>query len=259
MILSKTHPLIKQYRKIQGQKKFRDLEGLFGLEGMRLICDAASAGATLQCVMVTSEFMQKHARAVEEIQPMIERLELISDDLAQYISEVKTPQGIFALTKKLDKPFDAATIKKGKNYLLLCSVRDPGNVGTMLRTADAMGFGGAILHHCCDLYNSKTVRSSMGSLFHIDLYLCKDLPALLHQLRREQISTFACVVEPDAVPLSETSKKGVLVIGNEANGLPEEVVRLCSCSATIPMRGRAESLNAAAAAAICMYEFQRSV
>lgn len=230
---------------------------MFALEGMRLISDAAAAGTVLERVMATPEFVKKYGRITEEIQTAAKQFEIISEALAQYISDVKVPQGVFALAKKLDKPLDTATIKKGEKFLLLCSIRDPGNVGTMLRTADAMGFCGVILHDCCDLYNPKTVRATMGGLFHIDLYFCGDLPGLLNRLRQESVSTLACVVEADAEPMSQAPKEGVLLIGNEANGLPEEIVRRCSRRVTIPMRGRAESLNAAVAAAICMYEFQR--
>ena len=157
--------------------------------------------------------------------------------------------------KKLDKPENLAKIDCNGSYVALWDLQDPGNVGTILRGADAMGLSGVILSEsCCDLYNLKTIRAAMGSLFRIPV-MRVDLAAFL---KESGLRSYAAVVDADARPVGTADFKGaVAVIGNEGNGLSKEQAFLCSERITIPMAGNAESLNAAMAATILMWEMAR--
>jgi TrmH family RNA methyltransferase len=137
-------------------------------------------------------------------------------------------------------------------------LQDPGNVGTIIRTAEAFGIDGVILSEdCCDLYNPKVLRAAMGTAFRVPiLQLAQPTESFLQQAAEAGCNTIASVVSPDAMDMRQTTlkKSNILLIGNEGNGLPDAVTALCSQAATIHMRGKAESLNAAMAAGVLLWE-----
>lgn len=260
VISSRENKLIKQYHKCKSQKKFRDIWGLFCLEGVRLVCDALKSGAQLECIFVTHSCFEKYADAFCEASLQESQVTFITNELAAWLSDVPSPQGVFALAKKLDKPQQAVTIKEGNNYLVLCSLQDPGNLGTVFRTADALGIDHVFLFRSCDIYHPKVVRSTMGALFHLSFSLCESMEPLWEQFSSASVPTVATVVSPSATPifsLSGNQQGGALLIGNEGSGLSQELIDRCDRQVTIPMPGCAESLNAAIAASICMWELVR--
>ncbi|MDE7302395.1 MAG: RNA methyltransferase [Oscillospiraceae bacterium] len=263
-ITSSDNPNIKLYRKLAASKKHRRESGMFTLEGTRLIADALAENVKLHSVFVTESCLEKIKRGETVIQREAlnfpaERSEtdvfLIPDGIGEKMSSTDNSQGIFAVCESLDKPTVSDTIKKGGRYILLHRVQDPGNLGTIIRTADAMGVDAVFLAECCDLYNPKTVRSTMGSLFRLNV--CEtELDEVFPLFAQREVPTFAAVVDGDAVSLTDCdfSHGGVVLIGNEGNGLPREVAEMCGYRTTIKMHGTVNSLNAAMAAGIIMWE-----
>ncbi len=257
MIESVKSKQIVRYQKVCHLKKYRDALGLFCLEGGRLVLDGVHSGAHLETVLITEQAARRYAKEWETLRHSAACVSVISEQVARHISDVSSPQGIFALAKKLDKPVSVDTIKRGENFLALVQVRDPGNLGTMLRTADAFGFAGVLLCECCDVYSPKVVRGSMGAFFHLPIYRADDLLSFLPQWEKRGVVTLATLADQRKATSSLVFERGVLLVGNEANGLPEAYAKACKRSVTLPQSGRAESLNAAVAAGICMYEMAR--
>ena len=145
-------------------------------------------------------------------------------------------------------------------YVVLVGIQDTGNLGTVIRTADAMGLSAVITVNCCDLYNPKTIRSTMGSLFRMTV-IDGDKEQVFGALKQADIKTYAAVVDTDAVSVTECgfdkNKGRAIFIGNEGNGLPDDVAAMCDCRVTIKMCGSVNSLNAASAASILMWELVR--
>lgn len=266
-ITSSENPNIKLYRKLAGGKKYRRESGLFTLEGTRLVADAIAENAKLQTVFVTESCLEKISRGETAVRR--DALEfpagsdgksetevfLIPDSIGEKMSLTDNSQGIFAVCECLDKPPVSDTIKSGGKYILLHQVQDPGNLGTIIRTADAMGVDAVFLAECCDLYNPKTVRSTMGSLFRLNVYEV-EFDEVFPVFGQRGVPSFAAVIDSDAVSLTDCdfSRGGAVLIGNEGNGLPKEVSEMCGHRLTVKMHGSVNSLNAAMAAGIIMWE-----
>ena len=184
----------------------------------------------------------------------------IAAPLAGRLSDTQTPQGIFCICRRLDNRLPLGKIKRNGRYLLLEDVQDPGNLGTIVRTAEAFGIDGLFLTAgCCDLYNPKVLRGSMGGVLRLASARTEDPSGLLACLREKGLSAFACVADAGARPVQQTrlGEGCVCLIGNEGAGLRPETAALCDERITIPMKGRAESLNASIAAAIVLWEMTR--
>jgi TrmH family RNA methyltransferase len=242
IITSTDNENIKLYKKLAGSAKYRRESGLFTLEGLRLISDADIAFHTVFYTAANAENASK-IRA--------ERAFEISETLSERISDTKTPQGIFAVAEILHRE-----INVGGKVLVLHSLRDPGNLGTIIRTADALGISDIFAVDCADIYSPKTARSAMGALFRVNVEKSDESTVFAKLAGYE---TFASVLSDYAEPLGsfDFPEKSAIFIGNEANGLPENVIKNCTRRVTIKMRGNAESLNAAAAASILIYELSK--
>lgn len=253
-IESRDNSRVKEYVKIATSRKQRELSGKFAIEGVKLLGEALRCGLLVEQVFVTEECLKSHS----ELNVMLEKcpkvLE-ISAGVEGKISQSQSPQGVYALCKRLDKPENIVKIDSNGSYLALWDLQDPGNVGTILRGADAMGLSGVILsRNCCDLYNLKTIRAAMGSLFRMPV-LVTDLNTFL---KESGLRSYAAVVTSNARNATQVDFSGsIVVIGNEGNGLSKEQAAACDERITIPMRGNAESLNAAMAATILMWEMAR--
>jgi TrmH family RNA methyltransferase len=177
----------------------------------------------------------------------------VSAHILASVCDTKTPQGVAAL---VSLPDAVDIYGLGQLIVALDGVQDPGNVGTILRTADAAGFSGAILsEECADLYSPKCIRATMGSIFRLNVLVTPALPETLTELRETGYSLLSG--ELDGTPFYERTGVGnrlCLVIGNEGNGISKAVSGICTHRLTLPMRGGAESLNAAVAAGIMMYD-----
>ncbi|MDE5858899.1 MAG: RNA methyltransferase, partial [Oscillospiraceae bacterium] len=225
-ITSKDNPNIKLYRKLLSGKKYRRETGLFTLEGIRLINDAIKENAELHSVFVTESCADRLSQQSEALN--FPEVFIISDELAKFMADTDNTQGIFAVCKTVDKPHFSDIIKNGGRYILLHSVQDPGNLGTIIRTADAVGIDAVFLAECCDLYNPKVIRSTMGSIFRLNVSEVK-FGEVFPLFEQRDVDTYAAVIDVDAVSLTDCDfgTGGAVLIGNEGNGLPKEVSEAC--------------------------------
>ena len=235
----------------------RDDAGLFLAEGRQAVAEALADPAGVREVFATEAAAAVH-RDLLASSPLPVRL--ITEKAASVLSETVTPQGLVAVCALRDVPAAAVVASPPRLSVALAELADPGNAGTVLRTADACG-AGAVLFGAgsADPYGGKAVRSSAGSLFHVDVVRGAPLERLLPSLQ----AAGATVLAADGggeVALDELSAElagpVVWLFGNEARGVPAELAALADLRVRIPMRGRAESLNLAAAAAICLYTTQ---
>lgn len=259
-ITSRDNPLVKEYARLTADASFRRESGLFAIEGARLCADAAASGTEIRTVLYTARAAALYSAYLEPLFSVCSDCREIADPLAGRLSETQAPQGIFCICRRLDNRLPLGKIKRNGRYLLLEDVQDPGNLGTIVRTAEAFGIDGLFLTSgCCDLYNPKVLRGSMGGVFRLACARTEDLPGLLACLRESGLSLFACVADASALPVQQTGlgEGCVCLIGNEGAGLRPETAALCDKRITIPMQGRAESLNASIAAAIVLWEMAR--
>lgn len=248
---SVNNPQIKAIGKLQ-QKKYREESGYYLIEGFHLVEEALKASVKYREILATEAALSRLAQlglAYDE-----GKLIKISQSVASHLSSTKNSQDIF-MTVKINQPEHFA-FSYGK-WVLLDDLADPGNVGTIIRTADAAGFDGVILSNkTVDLYNPKVQRSMQGSQFHLNL-IKADLPDVIASLKAADIPVYASLLDPaskqlgDFVPVAQVA----LIIGNEAHGVSPEIAALADEKLYIPIKGRAESLNAAVAAGIMIYHF----
>ncbi len=256
-VTSKDNRLVKEWRALCRDARARRESGCFAIEGARLCGDALASGVTVETVLYTADARQTYASVVEGLLAAAGQAVEITDTLARYMADTASPQGVFCVVKHLDNLLSFDTINNMGRYGVLENIQDPGNLGTVIRTAEALGLDGLILSAgCCDAYNPKVLRGSMGGVFRLPLWHTDDLPAAISALQQRGMTAYACVVDADAesvtaVPFGPGS---LCVIGNEGNGLTADTVAACARRVTIRMAGRAESLNASMAAGIVMWE-----
>lgn len=254
---SKNNPKIKQTASLVRSASLRRQQGLFVAEGLRLCLDAARSSLLIREVYVTPAAAEKQRDALAELFAAAQRSYEIALPLAEKLSDTKNTQGIFALCAMPSVPQQKP--KKNGRYIALENIQTPDNLGAICRTAEALGIDGVIVGGGCDLYNPKTLRASMGAMFRLPVWDTADFLTFLADLQHTGFRLLASV--PDAAALSVTEMSDthgtVCLIGNEGNGLSAQALALCDEKITIPMRGRAESLNAAAAASILMWELMR--
>ena len=255
LLTSRANALVKQAAAVRRSARERRESGLFFLEGARLCADAASSGTVVSVCLYTDEAAEKYADRLQDVLSAAEKTARITPDLAKYLSETQSPQGVFCLCRMREH---ASQIDPAGKYLALSDVQNPDKLGAIIRTAEALGLSGLIVEGGCDLYNPKAQRAAMGSLLRIPIVGTADLCALLADCRRSGMQIFASTPDADALPVTDVSFSGgtVCVVGNEGAGLREEILRSCT-RVTIPMRGRAESFNASAAATILLWEMTR--
>lgn len=260
-ISSKDNARIKYIKKLISNKSFRDEERRFVVEGLRLCLDAFVSAASIKEVYYTDAICKKFPEKVKELVDSSERVYKVSDEILKSISETRTPQGIVCICEKLDKHFDVNTINITGKFVILEDIQDPANLGTILRTAEALGLDFVVMsRNCCDMYNAKVLRASMGAVFRVRVRSSENLCEDIKVLRTRGAKVYAAVPENSAPPVTSVdwSSFSAVAIGNEGNGLSSELVALCDKKVTIPMLGRAESLNAGMAAGILMWEMMRN-
>lgn len=260
-ITSRDNRFIKEYRKLATDAKHRRQSSQFVLEGARLCCDAAQSGVDIMVALFTPRAAKQYPESVLAVCSAATSSFEIEDALAPYLADTQTPQGIFcicALPKRQE--LSSCQLSVQGRYAALECVQDPSNLGTIIRAAEAFGLDGLLLSDgCCDPYSPKVLRGSMGGVFRLPLYFTDSLADSLKTLNNQGFKTAACVVNRDAAPIQKASLGAgtVCVIGNEGNGLSPKTQDACSFGITIPMAGRAESLNASVAAGIVFWEMVR--
>ncbi|HPU62570.1 MAG TPA: 23S rRNA (guanosine(2251)-2'-O)-methyltransferase RlmB [Mobilitalea sp.] len=256
VITSSNNPQIKNLALLQKKAKARDEQGLFVVEGIKMFEEARSEGLLVKAYMSESFYIRK-----EKTPEFFDGLsyEIVSDTLFNQITDTKTPQGILGTVKKPIYSFEDLLKVKDAFLLILEDIRDPGNLGTIIRTAEGAGVTGIVLNRsCADILQPKVVRSTMGSIFRVPYYEAEDFLAFLDNLKTMGFTLYAAHLSGNLYD-TEGSFRGKigLLIGNEANGLSDEASRKADKLIKIPMAGKVESLNAAIAAAILMYEAAR--
>ena len=254
-LTSRDNTNIKNTVKLKNSSKFRRKTGLFIAEGVRVCYDALLSGAQIETVFVTEDAFDKYPEKTAQLCGKSKKSFIVTDEIFSHISDTQSPQGVLCVIKTLDKVTEFDTIKNGGKFLVLDNVQDPNNLGTILRSAEAFGVTGVILSaDCCDVYNPKVVRGSMGAVFRLPVCTAEDLPQWL--TAHPQLHTYAAVVGADAQRVTETTfeEPCAIVIGHEGNGIRQATAAACRHRITIPMNGKAESLNASVAAAILIWE-----
>lgn len=250
-ITSAENKLIKELAKLK-KKKYREETGLYLIEGFHLFEEAIKARRSFQYLLGTEDALRKAEAAGIDLNS--NKIILINQAIVRHLADTKNSQDIF-MVLKIGQP-KQYSFNYGK-WVLLDNLADPGNVGTIIRTADAAGFNGVILSpQSVDLYNPKTQRAMQGSQFHIDL-LVEKLPEVINSLQSYDIPVYASMLDKNAKQLPNFAKVPQLglVIGNEAHGVRAKIAALCNEKMYIPIYGQAESLNAAVAAGIMIYHF----
>lgn len=248
-ITSRQNPLMTHLRKLASSRSYRKKSGEYLCDGTKLLAEALKWGAEVKTAVFFEEV---------DIPPLPDgvRAVRVSEELMRSVSPMGTPQGAL-FTVALPEVQLPETLS-GKHYLVLDGVQDPGNVGTILRTADAFDCDGVFLvNACADLYNPKTARATMGAIFRREAYTvtAEELFALL---RKSGVPLYGTALRDDTVPLAEADlARAAVAIGSEGRGLSQQVLDECAKTLKIPMNPRCESLNAAIAATVVLWEMYR--
>ena len=251
-ITSVHNPQIQQLRDLQKAKHRREA-GLFLAESMKMVREAIENGLC-RALIVEKSRLDEYAHLIQAAQENGCEVLAVSAQVMQAISEQKTPQGI-ACTVAIPAQPQALS---GRLIVAMDGVQDPGNVGTILRTADAAGFDGALLSGACaDLYSAKTLRATMGSVFRVPVRRVDDLVSELEAMKARGYAVVATELGGADFYTHCPHENAVLVIGSEGRGVSDAVRALATHHLALPMRGGAESLNAAVAAGIMIYEMAR--
>ncbi|WP_399923067.1 TrmH family RNA methyltransferase [Streptomyces kanamyceticus] len=262
-LISPKSPRVSAARRL-AKRNFRGKERLFLAEGPQAVREAAGHAETLVELFATVDAAERYADIVGEARAAGARVHLADEDVIADISTTVTPQGLVGVCRFLDTPFEDILAARPRLVAVLAHVRDPGNAGTVLRCADAAGAEAVILTDASvDLYNPKSVRASVGSLFHLPVAVGVPVEKAVRGLKDAGVRILAAdgAGEDD---LDTELDKGTMgtptawVFGNEAWGLPEETRALADAVVRVPIHGRAESLNLATAAAVCLYASARA-
>lgn len=250
------NPQVKAAAELK-QKKYRQQQGLFLAEGLRTV-EEAVASKTVVSIFYTAIEDNRTRSVLEEAAAQQLKLYCVSDAVMKKIADTDTPQGIIAVCKMQNVTLDKL-LSKGEMLLVLDRVGDPGNLGTMLRTADAAGIGGVVLlKGCVDIYAPKTVRSSMGSLFHVPVVSGIGEDNFIAEAKDAGYELLVTSLEgADNLYKADLGGRIAFVMGNEAGGVSANLLERADKRVFIPMAGRAESLNVAMAAGVVMFEALR--
>lgn len=258
MITSTSNAKIKRIVQLRKKKKARDAEGVFLVEGIRMFREIPEK--LLQEIYISESCEGKEGKENRRRASACGiRPELVSDGVFAYLSDTQTPQGILCVVGQLSYSLEEVADASCPHMLVLDRLQDPGNVGTILRTAEGAGVTGILLDgECADIYNPKTIRSTMGSIFRMPFYYIQDLEEGIRYLKKRGICTYAAHLEGKRAYDEEDYRKPcAFLIGNEGNGLRPEIADLADTYIRIPMAGEVESLNAAIASAVLMFEAGR--
>lgn len=258
LITSSSNKFIKEVKGLN-KKRDRFKKGLYFIEGIRLVEDSIESNESIEYILYSDRLHE-----TLEGRKLFDRLKdnfkyyKINHDLFREISDTESPQGILAVIRM--KKFTLEDITKEKSFIVfLDRLQDPGNMGTIIRSADALGASGIIVSKgSVDIYNPKVVRSTMGSLFHLPIIQVKESVETIAKLKDLGVKVLATSVEKAKYCYdTDLTEKILIIIGNEGNGISDELFKISDESIIIPMEGKSESLNVAMASSIIMYEVLR--
>lgn len=260
-IESRNNPTIKNITALR-DKRERERARLFCFEGVHLLEEFLKSGNRPKMLFVREDAISRYTDLIESADCDVFE---VTDSVYEKLTEEKAPQGIFTVAEYLksvtfvDSCCDGLLKDVSGNAIMLVDLQDNGNVGTVIRTAAALDCRVLLCGRCADVYSPKTVRATMGALFTGEIYICPNTVEAVGTLKNQNRRVIATALTDNAYTLGEfeISESDVFVIGNEGKGLTDEVIGACSMTAIIPMSGRTESLNAAIASAICLWEARR--
>ncbi len=239
-------------------KKRRDEAGVFFFEGMKLFNEALKCGIEIASVFVREDIYQKNSNLFSSFTTYV-----VNSSVYDKLTDESSPQGIFCIAKKMKIHKFEASSKEDVNEsrFALCSVRDPGNLGTIIRTADAFKIDRLILSSdCADIYNPKAIRASMGSLFRQKISVCTDMTAEINNMKALGYNVLAAALGQESKKLNEINidNKTCFVVGNEGHGISDDIIDACSGIIIIPMNPNTESLNVSSASSVLMWEMYKN-
>lgn len=257
-LTSKANEKIRSAVAVRDSSKTRRETETFFLEGARLCCDAAENGIEICRAFLSRTAQEKYGEYCRRIISASQEIYGVSDEVAVKLSDTQNPQGIFCVCKA-GKSAKTADLRSDGRYLLLENVQDPSNLGAISRTAEALGIDGLIVCGGCDIYNPKALRASMGSALRLNIISRAKAAEVVNEANERGMLTLASTPDRNSKKITDITMTGgtVCVVGNEGNGVTQETMEACRMKVTIPMDGRAESLNAATAAAILIWEMVR--
>lgn len=255
MITSSSNDKIKQIKKLIKSASYRKEQHSYVVEGIRMVREIPRED--ILAVYVAEHAQEKFSDFIKECPNDI--VEIVSDSVFASMSDTKTPQGILAVTAMRTKKLEDLFPKDEAAFLLLVeNLQDPGNLGTILRTAEAAGVTGVVLSpDCVDMYNPKVIRSTMGAVFRVAVYRAQDFLATIQELKNKGVVVYGAHLDGGTFYEKDYSKACAFLIGNEGNGLSQEVSAQADSLIRIPMCGKVESLNAAISTAVISYEVLR--
>ena len=258
MITSTSNPQVKNLVLLGKKAKARKEQGVFLAEGRNMFEEAPKAW--IQKVYMSETYFLEEGG----VEPFVGfHYEILADSVFKAAAGTQTPQGILTVVRTPQWEFEdvlsADSFQGSPGFLLLESIQDPGNLGTILRTAEGAGINAVIANRTTvDLYNPKTVRATMGSIYRVPFLVAEDFYKALLQMKEQGIRLYAAHLK-GSVPYDreDYTQASAFLIGNEGNGLTKEAAALADINIKVPMEGKVESLNAAVTAAILMYEMNR--
>lgn len=254
MITSTSNPQIKRLLQLQKKGKIRNEENVFIIEGLRMFEEVPQE--RVEKVYISESFYKNKK---EELNLSNFSVEILSDQVFKHVSDTQTPQGILCIVEQKKYSPEELLDIENPHFIVLDNLQDPGNVGTIVRTAEGAGVDAVFMSKdCVDIYNPKTIRSTMGSIFRMPIIYMEDTLTLLAKFKEKGVTSYAAHLGGKCSYDKEDYRRGTaILIGNEGNGLREEVSRQADVWVRIPMQGQVESLNAAIAASVFMFEVAR--
>ena len=256
VITSKDNELVKKIKKLK-EKKYRDLENSYIIEGIRLLKEAIQEKAKIKQIVLCDD-CEKQENIPKEFMYEIAKYDCtyVTKKIFKYLSEVQTPQGILAV---IEKESSENNIDYKQDIIVaLDGIQDPGNLGTILRTVDSIGLTQILVSKdTADSYNPKVVRSTMGAIFRVKVIECEDLGKTLKEIKKHKFEIVVTSLQTKNSIYDIDYNKKVVVIGNEANGVQKSIQDLADKKVKIPMLGKTESLNASVATGVILYEYVR--
>lgn len=263
MITSASNQQMKNLTALLKKSKERKSQKVFVVEGPKMVFEAPYSW--VKAIYIEESFMQEQKERIDRYlalakeQNILLNYEVVADTVFKSVSDTQTPQGIMAIVQMPEYQIDDLLKEEKTLLLVLESIQDPGNLGTMIRTGEGAGITGVIMNQTTvDLFNPKTIRSTMGSIYRIPFYVSEDLKETIAYVESKGVMLYAahlkgtmCYDQPDY------AKACGFMIGNEGNGLSNEIADLANDYIKIPMEGSVESLNAAVSASLLMYECNR--
>lgn len=245
-----TNNQIKELTALRDKSKARREAGLYIVEGPKM-CEEAPANMVVN-TFVTQKCVESNKTWLKD-----RKYEVVEERIFEKLSDTKTPQGILSVVRQ-PKYELSDILREGNLYVILEDIQDPGNMGTIVRTAEGAGVAGIIMTKgCVDIYNPKTIRSTMGSVYRVPFVYVEDIAEAIAQIKAAGISIYAAHLKGEKYYDDINYGRAAFLIGNEGNGLKDDTAALADTYIKIPMSGKVESLNAAVATSILMYEHSR--